>query len=99
MPSPSRLLLATCIAGAAAVAVAAAACANPDTYSPNCNPNVDENGVHPDPNGCDQLPACNQPKVSDCCVDAKGAALKGNDLAACLHGYGDPSCAYLDTQY
>jgi hypothetical protein len=98
MPSPSRLLLALFVAGAPAVAVAAAACSNPDTASDGdvCKPNVGENGISQDPNGCDQFAVCTLPKTTDCCVDADGGALAGDELAKCLHGYGDPSCAYLD---
>src|SRR5579871_3196498 len=98
MNAPSRVLLVTLLAGsAAASAVAVAACTSPDTQSPSCNPNVDQNGIHPDPNGCDQFAVCDKANVTDCCVDADGGALTGNDLATCRHGFGDPQCAYLAT--
>jgi hypothetical protein len=99
MHAPSKALLVSLLAGAAAVAVAVGACTSADGQTPSCTPNVDQNGIHPDPNGCDQFPVCTQPKISDCCTDADGGALTGNDLAACRHGFGDPACAFLSATY
>lgn len=86
------------LSGTAAAALAIGACANPDTLTPSCDSsNVDQYGIHPSASGCEQLAACDKPNIADCCTDGDGGAFTGNDLAACLHGYGDPSCSYLIT--
>jgi hypothetical protein len=96
MHLPPRALLVTLLAVAAS---AVAACTSSDGQSPSCTPNVDQNGIHPVDGGCDQFPVCDKPNVADCCVNDDGGALTGNDLATCRHGFGDPTCAYLDANY
>jgi hypothetical protein len=95
----ASLVLIPLLAGAAAtVALAIGACSNPDTQSPNCHSNVNANGLYADPNDnmtCYGFAACPSGEPSTCCVDDNGAPLTGNDLATCLHGYGDTSCAFL----
>jgi hypothetical protein len=96
--SAPRSVLITLLAGAAtAAALAFAACANPDTQNPSCTNNVDQYGIHPSDTGCDQLATCTKGPPAACCTTADGGPLGTNDLLACLHGYGDPNCAYLLT--
>ncbi len=58
-PSASSALLVVFLAGAgAAAAVAIGACTDPDTQTPNCVPNVDQNGIHAVPMGCEAFPQC-----------------------------------------
>jgi hypothetical protein len=97
-PPAASALLAVFLAGAAAaMALAIGACADPDTQTPTCVPNVDQTGVHVVANGCEAFPTCTvgNGAASNCCVQDGGAPLTGNDLATCLYGYGDPQCAYL----
>jgi hypothetical protein len=86
---------------AASVAAAIAACANPDTLTPMCVPNVDEAGITP-PNmaSCTQFAACYLKDgapgtAAECCVSPDGGPFVGNDLQTCLYGYADPTCPYL----
>jgi hypothetical protein len=89
---------------ATSVAAAIAACANPDTLTPSCNPNVDKNGIKPPvADSCTMFAACYlrdgaAGTPAQCCVDDGGAPLTGNDLNTCLYGFGDPSCPYLITR-
>jgi len=78
---------------AAAVALVMGACADPDTVTPDCAQG----------DACAQFPTCLTPDgsvdVTYCCGNGMGdGGLTGNDYLACRHGYGDPTCAYLDTE-
>jgi hypothetical protein len=98
MRLPARPILVSFLAGAAAtVAVVIGACANPDTQSPTCIDNVDQYGAHPVDGGCEGFATCPSGAPATCCMADAGVPLTGNDLATCLHGYGDPACAYIIT--
>ncbi len=100
--APSPIAVRILVVAASSALVAIGACANPDTQTPACNDNVKSFGVDPSvTNGCEGFAPCSLPplqggsQASGCCVDADGGALSGNDLASCLHGYGDSTCPYL----
>ena len=94
--APSSIFL-TLLAGlAATAALVIGACVNPDTVQGSCTPNVDGTGILQNADGCDQFAYCDSDGgPADCCKADGGAPLTGGDLAACLHGYGDPTCPYL----
>jgi hypothetical protein len=93
---PAHPILVLFLAGAAAAVVfAIGACAAPDTYTPSCTDNVDQFGNHPADNGCNPFAVCPSGNAADCCMADAGVPLTGDDLAICLHGYGDPGCSYL----
>jgi hypothetical protein len=97
MRMPAAMILSLLVSS---VIVAIGACANPDGKTPMCNNNVGPNGIKPDPNGCQGYAVCVGPDggvapPATCCISPDGGLFAGNDLAECLHGYGDPSCAYL----
>jgi hypothetical protein len=99
-PSNPHLLRLALGAIVASVFAAFVACADPDTQTPTCVPNVGEAGINSTiANGCEQFAVCEMGPPAACCVNADGGALTGNDLATCLHGYGDPSCVFLLTMY
>ena len=95
--SPGPILVLVLAGAAATVALVIGACTDPDTQTPTCDNNVNANGIYArTPTGATGSPsAAPTGAPSTCCVDADGGALTGNDLATCLHGYGDQTCAYL----
>jgi hypothetical protein len=98
MRLPAHPILVSLLAGAAAtVAVVIGACADPDTQTPSCVDNVDQYGEHPATNGCEGFATCPSGAPATCCMADAGVPLTGNDLATCLHGYGDPACSYIIT--
>jgi len=95
MQNPSSASLFVKILGGAALAACAAlgACSGTNGVTPDCKVNVDENGIHADPDGCEQFAPCldgngKQQDASKCCLDDKGDPLTGDSLAVCLFGYG-----------
>ena len=94
-PSASPILLMILTGAAAAVLVEIAACATPDSQTPSCIPNVDQEGEHAIDGGCETFPTCPLGPPAACCTSADGGALTGNDLADCLYGYG--ACVSLVT--
>lgn len=84
-------LLVKLFAGAAlSVGALIAACSGPEGVTPECNYNVGGNGVYADPNGCEQFAVCSKDPENPikCCTDSKNKTLTGDDLTACLYGYG-----------
>lgn len=94
-PSASPLLVMILTGAAASGLVAIGACANPDSQTPSCTPNVDRYGEHAIDSGCESFPTCSLGPPAACCTNADGGALTGNELADCLFGYG--ACASLVT--
>jgi hypothetical protein len=95
MQKPELAPLLVKVLGATAIALCAAlgACSGSNGVTPDCKLNVDENGIHADPDGCEQFAPCldkngKQQDAHKCCVDDKGQELTGDNLAVCLFGYG-----------
>ncbi len=96
-PSASLLVLAIA-AGTAAVLALFAACTSPDGQTPDCVNNVDQNGVHPNKDGCVQFAKCDKGAPAECCKDADGNPFTGSDLAYCLYGYGGCAVFSIDDE-
>ena len=95
MHKPESAPLLVKVLGGAAIALCTAlgACSDSNGVTPDCTFNVDENGIHAKSDGCEKFSPCldkngNPQDAHKCCVDDKGAALTGDDLATCLFGYG-----------
>ncbi|APR83529.1 Hypothetical protein A7982_08878 [Minicystis rosea] len=85
-----KILAGTLLAACASIA----ACSTVTGVTPDCEYNVDENGIKAVDGGCQGVAPCvdakgNAQPASACCVDSKGEPLTGDTLAACLYSYGE----------
>lgn len=92
MQNPRFASLLVKVLGGTAIAlgVALGACGGVTGVTPDCTYNVDENGIKATKDGCEAFAVCDKAPndPSKCCVDSKGNALTGDNLATCLFGYG-----------